>query len=216
MNARPVLYGYEGSTYTRMARLALALKGVDYDFVEVAAWDGTRRIPEYQDRHPFAKVPVFSHRTFELYETSAITRYVDESFPGPALQPDGARERAQMNQIICVHDNYIQPCWIKILASEILFNPLYGQAADEGLVQRTWPEAQYVAGILEGLLADRTLETPDLADIQLAPTVRYFSELSQGAVIIADSSRLSAWWQWMQGQVPVQEIVRPTNWETLY
>ena len=134
MNLRPVLYGYEGSTYTRMARLALELKGVDHDFVEVAAWDGTEKIPEHKGRHPFGKVPVFCHGSFEIYETAAITRYVDECFPGPPLQPVDARGRARMHQIICVHDNYIQPCWVRILASEIHFNPLYGTPVDEALV----------------------------------------------------------------------------------
>ena len=209
MTERAVLYGYEGSTFTRMARRALALKGVGYDFVEVAAWDGTRKIPEHRDRHPFAKVPVFRHGSFEIYETSAITRYVDESFPGPALQPAGARERARMNQIVLVHDNYIQPCWVKVLASELIFNPLYGEAVDEELVLRTWPEARHAAGVLEGLFADRTLEMPDLADIQLVPTVRYFSQLSQGAKIIAGGQRLSAWWRWIEGQALVREIVPP-------
>jgi len=215
VTARPVLYGYEGSTFTRMARLALALKGVDYDFVEVAAWDGSRKIPEHRGRHPFAKVPVFSHGAFELYETGAITRYVDEAFPGPALQSSEAAARACMHQIISVHDNYVQPCWIKLLVSQLLFNPLCGEAVDEGLVERTWPEARRAAEVLEDLLAGRELDAPDLADIQLAPTARYFSELPQGAAILADLPYLSDWWRWMQNQPSVREIVRPANWETL-
>ena len=215
MTTRPVLYGYEGSTFTRMTRLALALKGVDFDFVEVAAWDGTRKLPEHLDRHPFAKVPVFSHGIFALYETTAITRYVDEAFPGPALQPAEAPARARMNQIIAVHDNYVQPCWVKVLAAQLLFNRLYGESVDEGLVERTWPQARCAAQALEDLLADRNLSSPDLADIQLVPTLRYFSEIPEGAAIVVGLPRLSAWWAWMEGQPPVQEIVPPTRWDRL-
>lgn len=215
MTARPVLYGYEGSTFTRMARLALALKGVGYDFVEVAAWDGTGKLPEHLDRHPFAKVPLFIDGAFELYETAAITRYVDEAFPGTALQPSEAPARARMQQIISVHDHYVQPCWIRILASQLLFNPLYGAATDDGLVERTWPQAQRAAHALEALLADRNPTAPDLADIQLAPTMRYFTELPRGTAIVSDLPRLTAWWAWMESQPLVREIVRPTRWERL-
>jgi glutathione S-transferase len=48
-------------------------------------------------RHRFGKIPAFEHAGFRLYETGAITRYVDEAFPGPRLQPDDPRDRARMN-----------------------------------------------------------------------------------------------------------------------
>jgi len=209
------LFGYEGSTYTRMARLALALKDVAYDFIEVAAWDGTEKLPEHIGMHPFLKVPVLQHGDFQLFETAAITQYLDETFDGPPLQPSVVKERTRMRQLIGIHDNYVQPSWVRVLASQILFNPLYGESTDEDLVAMTWPEAERGADALEPLLAERAMIAPDLADIQLAPTALYFSELDRGVEIINSHSALSDWWRWLQSIAAVREIVHPTNWESV-
>ncbi len=87
MTSKPVLYGYDASAYPRIARLMLVEKGVDHDYMRVANWSGYEKLPGFEDLHPFAKVPVFEHGGFRLYETGAILRYVDEAFQGPALQP---------------------------------------------------------------------------------------------------------------------------------
>ena len=46
---------------------------------------------EYLDLHPFRRVPTLVDEDFVLYETGAITRYIDEAFPGPILQPTESR-----------------------------------------------------------------------------------------------------------------------------
>src|SRR3546814_19163047 len=49
-------------------------------------------------------VPAFEHNGFRLYETRAITRYVDEAFPGQRLQPADPQGRARTEQAISVLD----------------------------------------------------------------------------------------------------------------
>src|SRR6266852_6085361 len=94
-----VLHGYRYSVYVRIARLALAEKGVAYDRVEVNPF--APDVPaDYFALHPFGRVPTLVHDDFALYETGAITRYLDETFAGPRLQPTVPRERARMTQII--------------------------------------------------------------------------------------------------------------------
>src|SRR5258708_12859061 len=84
-----VLHGYHYSVYLRIARLTLAEKGLDYERVEVNPF--APQIPAaYLALHPFGRVPTLVHDDFVLYETGAITRYVDRAFPGPALQPPQA------------------------------------------------------------------------------------------------------------------------------
>ncbi|MGH6691405.1 MAG: glutathione S-transferase N-terminal domain-containing protein, partial [Gammaproteobacteria bacterium] len=80
---KPIVYGPAYSTYTRTVRLALEEKGVDHDLVEVDLIAGATKAAEHLARHPFGKVPAFEHDGFALYETDAITRYVNEVFPGP-------------------------------------------------------------------------------------------------------------------------------------
>src|ERR1700693_2794402 len=103
----PLLLGAPYSVYVRAARLALEEKGVDYRLVPVDVFAPEGPPHEHMTRQPFGKIPAFEHGGFRPYETGAITRYVDEAFPGPPLQPADARGRARMNQIISIFDNYV-------------------------------------------------------------------------------------------------------------
>lgn len=99
------LHGYQYSVYSWIARLALHEKGVAYDWIEVNPF--AEGIPaSYLAMHPFKRVPALAHAGFVLYETGAITRYVDEAFEGPKLQPVEPRERARCNQIMSIVDSY--------------------------------------------------------------------------------------------------------------
>src|SRR6266481_10231381 len=87
------LYGYRYSVYSCIARLALEEKGGDYHWIEVNPF--APDVPEiYLALHPFKRVPTLVHDNFQIYETGAITRYVDEAFPGPSLQPTDPPSRA--------------------------------------------------------------------------------------------------------------------------
>ena len=96
--ADPVVFGARYSTYTRSLLLTLAEKGVAYRLEEVDIFLGAT--PDYLARQPFGRIPALEHDGFRLYETGAMLRYVDEAFPGPALQPTAVRERARMNQML--------------------------------------------------------------------------------------------------------------------
>ena len=102
----PIVVGAPYSVYVRAVRLALEEKGVPYEIVPVDIFATGGPPPEHRARHPFGKIPAFEHAGFRLYEAGAITRYVDEAFPGPRLQPEDPHGRARMNQIISILDSY--------------------------------------------------------------------------------------------------------------
>lgn len=102
----PLLFGLERSVYTRIARLALEEKEVPYSLQEVEIF-GPDGVPDsHLRRHPFGRIPVLQHGAFVIYETSAISRYIDEAFQGKSLQPSEAKQRARMNQFISLLDSY--------------------------------------------------------------------------------------------------------------
>lgn len=103
------LFGLERSVYTRIVRLALEEKPIAYSLSEVEIFGPGGVPPEYMARHPFGRIPAIEHDNFRLYETSAITRYVDEGFPGVQLQPSEPHARARMNQIVGLLDAYADP-----------------------------------------------------------------------------------------------------------
>ena len=95
MNVDPILYGAPYSVYVRAVRLTLEEKAVAYRLVLVDVFAREGVPADHLDRHPFGRIPAFEYRGFRLYEFGAITRYVDEVFAGPALQPSSPEERAR-------------------------------------------------------------------------------------------------------------------------
>ena len=125
------LYGATYSVYTRIARLALEEKGVPYNLEEVDIFADDGPPADYLQRQPFHKIPVLDHEGFALYETTAITRYVDEVFAGPALTPADPQARARMNQIVSILDSYGYRALVWDLFVERLRKPQEGAASDE-------------------------------------------------------------------------------------
>jgi glutathione S-transferase len=190
---RPTLYGADYSVYVRIARLALAEKGVDYELVplDIFAADG---IPAwYLEHHPFGRIPAFEHDGFRLFETSAITRYVDEAFDGPALQPKDARSRARMNQIIGMLDAYGYRSTVWDVAVERLEKP----SPDETLIANGLRLAETVLRVLTALKPSGPWLLGDqltLADLHAASIIAYFLKVADGRDLLARFADIQEWY----------------------
>jgi len=137
------------------------------------------------------------HDGFALYETTAITRYLDEAFGGTPLQPARTRERARMNQIIAVADSYGYWPMVRQVFSHGVFGPAVGRPVNNAEVELGLAGAAKVLGALEALVAtDAFLVGPaiSLADFHLGAMMAYFTALPAGANLLADHSLLAAWW----------------------
>jgi glutathione S-transferase len=166
-----VLHGYKYSVYLRIARLVLVEKGAAYERVEVNPF--APDVPaDYLRLNPFGRVPTLVHDGFVLYETSAITRYLDRAFPGPRLQPEDSRAAARMDQIIAVVDAYGYWPLVRQVFSHRVFRPRSGQPADDAEVAKGLAASAKVLEALESLMASTaflTGEAISLADFHLAP-----------------------------------------------
>jgi glutathione S-transferase len=189
--AQVTLYGSPISTYVRTARIALAEKGVGYDLKDV--WVDS---PEIKQRHPFQKIPVLRHGDFELYETFAVTRYIDEAFPGPALQPSDAKARARMTQWISVHNSYCYPTLIGGIVLERVAPKLLNRPSDEAKIKATLPDAQQRLDVLEKALGTTPYLAgiePTLADYFLYPVMFYVSVVPEGNALLESRPGLRRW-----------------------
>jgi glutathione S-transferase len=189
--AQVTLYGSPISTYVRTARIALAEKGVGYDLKDV--WVDS---PEIKQRHPFQKIPVLRHGDFELYETFAVTRYIDEAFPGPALQPSDAKARARMTQWISVHNSYCYPTLIGGIVLERVAPKLLNRPSDEAKIKATLPDAQQRLDVLEKALGTTPYLAgiePTLADYFLYPVMFYVSVVPEGNALLESRPGLQRW-----------------------
>ncbi len=199
--AKPVVYGPAYSTFARTVRLALEEKGVDYDLVEIDLLAGAVQTPEYLARHPFAKVPAFEHDGFALYETDAITRYVNEAFAGTELAPSDPKGRARMAQAINVIGNYGYPSLITAIFLQRALMPMLGQASDEAVIAAALPKAETTLDALEQLIDGNPYLAGDrlsLADLLLIPIYDYVAQIPDGQKLLEARPNLRRWWQRVQ------------------
>lgn len=189
-----VLHGYHYSVYNRIARLALAEKGVVFERVEVNPFAGPSA--EYLALHPFGRVPTLVHDGFVLYETGAIIRYVDRSFAGPALQPGSPRALARMDQLIGVIDSYGYWPMVRQVFSHRVFRAAAGRPVDEAEVARGLAGAARVLAALEAMASGPFLTGTDLslADLHVGAMVAYFTLAPEGSAALGEHPRLAAWW----------------------
>lgn len=197
MRAKPVLFGADYSVYVRIARLALIEKGVDHDIVPVDVFSADGLPEGYAARHPFGRIPSLDHGGFRVFETSAITRYVDEAFDGPTLQPDDAEGRAVMNQIIGVIDSYAYKAMVWDIYVERVSRAGSGETPDEGRIATALPVAMTCLETFETFKSSGqwlTSETISLADLHLAPVFAYFLQAPEGRTMLGGFPALAAWW----------------------
>jgi glutathione S-transferase len=185
----PVVFGAPYSVYVRAVRLALEEKGVHYELVPIDIFTSEGAPAEHTARHPFGKIPAFEHAGFRLYEAGAITRYVDEAFPGPRLQPQDPCGRARMNQIVSILDSYAYRTLVWDIYVERVSRPARGGAADEQKIGGALPRAEVCLSALSDLIG----ESPWLA-----------GQVSAWPTMLLPCSRFSA----LLPRVPVSSVVR--------
>jgi glutathione S-transferase len=192
-----ILHGYRYSVYVRIVRLVLAEKGLAYERVEVNPFSAD--VPaSHLALHPFGRVPALVHDGFALYETGAIVRYLDRAFPQPALQPQGPRKLARMDQIMGVTDAYAYWPLVRQVFVHDVVRPHMGTAGDTEELEKGLAAAAKGLDALEDLAAaDPWLTGPEisLADFHLGAMVAYFAQSPRGAELLAARPRLAAWWR---------------------
>jgi glutathione S-transferase len=201
------LFGLERSVYTRIARLALEEKGVACVLHEVEIF-GPGGVPaEHWARHPFGRIPVLVHGEFQLYETAAITRYVDEAFAGPPLQPTDAAQRARMNQIIGMLDAYAyRPMVWGVVVPRMRRLP-GDPAPDEARIGKSMKASARALDALADLaggVGPLVGAELTLADLHAYPVLACFAYAPEGLALLQRHERLHRWMGWMRQRGSVQ------------
>ncbi len=186
-----ILHGYRYSVYTRIARMVLAEKNLAYEYAEINPF-APDAPSSYLKFHPFQRVPALDHDGFILYETTAISRYLDEAFPKPALQPTDPRHCARMNQIIAIIDAYAYWPMVRQVFSHRVFKPASGLPHDEQQIEVGLIAANRALAALEILIDPASPLT--LADLHLAPMMAYFTAAPEGHAALTLHPKLTAWW----------------------
>ena len=93
---RVILYDYYRSSAAYRVRIALNLKGVDYERRPVNLVESEQRSDEYRSLNPLGLVPMLDIDGHRLTQSLAIINYLDLRFPNVPLIPAAAAERAHV------------------------------------------------------------------------------------------------------------------------
>ena len=169
--SRPVLYDYRRSSAAYRVRIALNIKGVDYESRPINLIEGEQKSDDYRALNPEGLVPMLEIDGHRLTQSLAIIVYLDQLLPDPPLMPrdpaDGAHVRAMALSIACD----IHPL-NNLRVLKYLSGPL-------GLSQEQ-RDGWYAHWITEGLNALETMakpgagrflfgDEPTIADVCLVP-----------------------------------------------
>ena len=142
------LYNFFNSSTSYRVRIALALKGLDYEYVPVNLRAGEQRADSYRNLSPAGIVPTLVDGDIKLTQSLAIIDYLDAVYPIPRLLPEaiGLRIKAlEIAQTIA--------CEIHPVNNLRLLNYLSGQLALTADAKTAW----YKHWVEEGLAAVEAL-----------------------------------------------------------
>jgi maleylacetoacetate isomerase len=135
------LYTYYRSSAAYRVRIALNLKGLEYEAVSRQLGRGEQRAADYLAINPQGLVPLLVDDGAAIAQSLAIIEYLDETHPEPPLLPRGAAERAQVRSLALAI-----ACDIHPLNNLRVLNYLRGPLAQSDAAVNAWYRHWVAAG----------------------------------------------------------------------
>ncbi|SLN22612.1 maleylacetoacetate isomerase [Oceanibacterium hippocampi] len=170
------LHSYFRSSTSYRARIALNLKGLDYETVTHHLRKGEQRAADYLALNPQGLVPALEVDGMVIPQSLAIIDYLEERKPDPALLPADLPGRARVRGIA-----YALACDVHPLNNLRVLSYLADPLGHDQPTVATWFRHWCVVELnaLETRLAREPEtgsfchgETPTLADVCLVPQIR--------------------------------------------
>jgi glutathione S-transferase len=184
------IFGHPVSTCTRKVLMTLAETNTSYEFTLVDFAKGEHKAEPHMSRQPFGQVPALQDGDFQLYESRAMCRYINDKANGPLI-PRDVRDRARMEQ------------WISIETSNFT-GPVMKPVFHHIFKREQTPETLQAASVqLDNALAimDKQLATTPfiagtsftLADVCFMPYVEY-GMATPAKDQFTKHAHVMAWW----------------------
>lgn len=174
-----LLYGYWRSSASYRVRIALNLKGLDYQHQSVHLAKGEQHSEAFKQLNPQSLIPLYleksNGRTFKLAQSLAILDYLEDSYPETPLLPSSPAEKAYLKSLAL-----IIACEIHPLDNLRVLDYLEKQLQIPSEPKMTWYRHWIAKGFkvleveLTQLLADKTFslgERPGYLEALIIPQV---------------------------------------------
>ncbi len=167
------LYNYYRSSASYRVRIALALKGLDYDYKPVHLAKNEQFSESYAAVSASRLVPMLRDGPLTLTQSMAIIEYLEEVYPQPPLLPSAPAERARVRALALDIACEIHPL-NNLRVLRYLVRDLKISEDDKNRWYRHWVESGLE--VVERQLAAQPSiychgETPTLADCTLVPQI---------------------------------------------
>lgn len=202
-------YGTPQSTYVRTVRLLLAEANIDYDLKDIGIFNGDNKTEAYLAKHPFGKVPTVEIDGIKIYETAAITYYINQKLAGGKFAPLDLLMQTRMHQIMAIIDSYLYDPAVGTIVIQNLIVPSQGGETDRQAVQEAIAPAKKALEAIEEL----SLGSPflvgsmiSIADFYLIPIFIYLEKTPQFNAVTANTPKLRVWWNEVKILASVKQI----------
>ena len=207
--AKPTIYGTPQSTYVRSVRLLLEEAGIEYDLKSVDIFNGETQSAEYLAKHPFGKVPTLEVEGEILYETSAITDYLNTTLANNKFTLSTPMLQARMRQVIAIIDNYFYVPAVLTIVIQRLIVPSQGGQTNESKVKNAVAPAQTALKAIESIAVCNPYllgSEIGIADFYLIPIFVYLSKTPEFDSITAQNPKIKSWWDKVNNLPNVQKV----------
>ena len=165
------LFAYYRSSTSYRLRIALNLKGLDYDIEPVNLLKSEQRSEAFTGRNPFAGVPMLETEGGDRAQSMAILEWLDEAYPENPLLPADIEQRYTVRELAyAIATELHAPLNLPVL--KYLKDPLGHSQEEIDIWYRHWlaktlvPVEQRLAQLGSG---DFLLENPGLFEVVLLP-----------------------------------------------
>jgi glutathione S-transferase len=163
------LYGTPISPFVRKVRVALALKGLEYE--SEGTFPGTRT-REYLAISPLGKIPAFEDGDLVTRDSTVIIEYLEEQYPEIPVRPTNVADRARSR-------------WLEEYAASMLFTPLAANIFMERLTRPFQTKVLGDEGVVEDSIKNLVPPVFDYVESQLPAEGFIFGEMGVADIAVA-------------------------------
>ena len=184
------IIGHPGSNFVRAVCMVAQEKGVPYENISAAPHSD-----EVKVLNPLGLIPAMRHGGLDLVESTAIARYIDTAFDGPALIPTDPREAAPVNRWIGTISSSVDQMIMRRYVVEYAFHKDKNGNVVRDVIDKTVRRLPKMFAFLDAAVAPGYLSGHSftMADCFLTPILVSAQKFPEGQENMANSPNLQSY-----------------------